>query len=111
MTRDGSVNLLHASAKYSEDFIRRRSCVNLLCLLLWPNSAVATRGEGGDRRGARPLKGCFSFWFTQSTIFGTSREVKTTENDGQMNDSTQTEFTFDIFSIAKLLTVTCGTLM
>ena len=62
----------------------------------WLRSAVTTGGLG-----VRPLIDCFCplFWFTQNTVFGTSSNDKTTDNDGKRNNYVQTSFSFDVFSI------------
>ena len=47
-------------------------------------SAVATGGHGGL---ASLTTACAPpFWFTQKTVFGTSRNDKTTYNDGKRNN-------------------------
>ena len=50
------------------------------------NSAVATGGGGGGQEGAEPsltVAGTRPFWFTQSTVFGTSRNDKTSNLVGK----------------------------
>ena len=39
------------------------------------------------------------FWLTHNIVFETSRNDKTTDNDGKRNNNVQIQFFFDVFSI------------
>ena len=59
------------------------------------------RRYGGTRGPCPPqTTACVPpFWFNRKTVFGTSRNGRTTDNDGKTNHYVQTYFSFGVFSI------------
>ena len=51
------------------------------------NGSNQCRRYGGAKAGRTPLSAaCAPFWFTKNTAFETSRNDKTTDNDGKRNN-------------------------
>ena len=101
--------LAHFQQVKAKDLIFKAKAKDFKLCPRGQGSAVATGGLGGRAPPNDCL--CPPFWFTQDTVFGTSRIDKTTCNDGKRNNFVikgNFPLTFSRF-FAKLLAINCCT--